>query len=221
MKLRILFLVVLPILFLNASFRPGKEALAIGRPVAGVDSIYSVLVARNAELPDPAVFQKAMSGLISARDKDITSTEIISIIDFTKPSTEKRFWVIDIKRGKVLHHTLVAHGKNSGELYAKQFSNVVDSRKSSLGLYRTGKTYMGKHGLSLKLHGLEPGVNDRAEQRAIVMHGADYVSESFVKRTGRLGRSFGCPAIPFEDHKTIINTLANGSCLYIHYESSY
>ncbi|HZY83179.1 MAG TPA: murein L,D-transpeptidase catalytic domain family protein [Cyclobacteriaceae bacterium] len=210
-----LFVSILLFPLVNAAIDP-KSALD-GHHNSEIDSIYSVLEHSHQILPDAEVFQSAMQ---SIREKTSLSPEIVSIIDFRKPSTEKRFWVIDIKRGKVLHHTLVAHGKNSGDLYAKEFSNIVDSRQSSLGLFVTGETYIGKHGLSLKLHGLEPGVNDLAEDRAIVIHGADYVSEIFVKRTGRLGRSFGCPAIPFDNHKEIINTLANGACLYIHYTSS-
>lgn len=184
-----------------------------------IDSIYIVLSSKNEKLPDADVFRSAMAGLQSIRDSHKIAPDIISIIDFTKPSTEKRFWVIDVKEGKVLHHTLVAHGKNSGDLFATRFSNILESKQSSLGLFVTGKTYTGSHGLSLKLHGVQPGINDRAEERSIVMHSADYVSDGFIKRTGRLGRSFGCPAIPVEDHKEIITRLANGSCLYIHHTS--
>jgi len=181
-----------------------------------LDSIYMVLASMNRSLPEKAVFNQAMQSMYLSGHQ----TDVLSIIDFTRPSNEKRFWIIDLKRRIVLHHTLVAHGKNSGELYANKFSNTPESNQSSLGLYVTGKTYVGKNGLSLKLHGLEPGVNDRAEERAIVIHSADYVSERFIKQNGRLGRSFGCPTIPVENHKEIINTLANGSCLYIHYTPS-
>jgi len=192
---------------------PGRAVSCAGTNPSKIDSIYMVLAARNASLPNQVIFDRAMQGMLSRSDQ----AHILSIIDFTMPSTEKRFWIIDLERGIVLHHTLVAHGKNSGELYASRFSNTPNSNQSSLGLYVTGQTYVGKNGLSLKLHGLEPGVNDRAEERAIVIHSAEYVSERFIKQNGRLGRSFGCPAIPVENHKEIINTLANGSCLYIHY----
>lgn len=203
------------LLLLFALFPAVSFAVTPEKTTPRIDSIYMVLSSLNTSLPTAAVFDKAMKGMVSHEDK----TGILTIIDFTIPSTEKRLWIIDLKNGRVLHHTLVAHGKGSGELYAEKFSNTPESNQSSLGFYTTGKTYVGKNGLSLKLHGLEPGLNDRAEERAIVIHSADYVSDRFIKQYGRLGRSFGCPAIPVENHKEIINTLADGSCLYIHYSS--
>lgn len=141
--------------------------------------------------------------------------DLITIIDFRLPSTQKRLWVLDLAKGETLFHTLVAHGKNTGELYAEKFSNISGSYTSSLGFYTTGDTYQGAHGLSLYLDGLESGINDNARERAIVMHGADYATEDFIKENGRLGRSFGCPSIPPELHKQIIQTIAGGSCLFI------
>ena len=126
-------------------------------------------------------------------------------------------WVIDLKNKKLLFHTLTAHGKNSGDVFARNFSNTPNSNQSSLGFYVTGNTYHGKHGISLKLHGVESGINDKAEVRAIVMHGANYVSEAHIKQFGRLGRSFGCPAVPVELHKQIITEMANKTCLFIYY----
>lgn len=184
---------------------------------AEIDSIYIELNVGESSLPSKEVFDKAMSGFLSLAEETNTRPNTISIIDFTLPSTEKRLWIIDLTQGRILHHLLVAHGKNSGELYAKEFSNKPDSYKSSLGFYRTGQTYTGKHGLSLRLHGLEPGINDQAEARAIVIHGADYVDEEYARRNGRLGRSWGCPAIPMAQHKEIINLLAGGSCVFIYY----
>ena len=126
-------------------------------------------------------------------------------------------WVIDLKTNKVLYYRLVAHGKNTGEEYAKNFSNIKNSNKSSVGFYLTGENYYGKHGLSLRLDGMEPGFNDKARDRAIVMHSAAYVSKDFSKNIGRLGRSFGCPAIAMKDHKEIIKGLAERSLLFIYY----
>ncbi len=141
---------------------------------------------------------------------------VMAIADFSQSSCKKRLYVIDVLRKKLLLNTYVAHGRNSGQEYAKSFSNKESSFQSSLGFYRTLGTYQGKHGLSLKLEGVEKGINDRAMQRAIVMHGADYVSEDFIKNTGRLGRSLGCPAVSIADSKKLINMLYNGAGLFIY-----
>ncbi len=159
-----------------------------------------------------ALFDRAMSGYtkIGQRGKNI-----LTIIDFNKPSTEKRLFVIDLKRKELLYHSFVAHGKNSGANYAKHFSNQSKSLKSCLGFFITGETYYGKHGYSLRLDGLEKGINDNARKRSIVMHGADYVSQDFIDKHGRLGRSWGCPALPVDISREIIDCIANGSCLFI------
>ncbi|KQS24774.1 murein L,D-transpeptidase catalytic domain family protein [Dyadobacter sp. Leaf189] len=141
---------------------------------------------------------------------------ILAIADFTQSSRNKRLYVIDLIKRKVLYNTYVAHGRNSGQEFAEKFSNDNSSYQSSLGFYKTLGTYQGKHGLSLRLEGLEKGINDRALERAIVMHGADYVSESFIKNTGRLGRSLGCPAVSVEDSKKLIDLLHGGSGLFIY-----
>jgi hypothetical protein len=121
---------------------------------------------------------------------------------------------------KIIIHSLVAHGKNSGLEYATQFSNQPQSYQSSLGFYKTGGTYQGKHGLSLYLDGLENDINSNARERLIVMHGADYVSEDFIKNYGRLGRSFGCPALPYEISGDVIESLKNGACLFIYHPNT-
>jgi hypothetical protein len=118
---------------------------------------------------------------------------------------------------KVLFHDLVAHGRNSGDNFAGKFSNTPNSNMSSLGFYVTGDTYTGKHGLSLYLNGMDPDFNDKARERSIVIHGADYVSQNFIRKYGRLGRSFGCPALSMESYKSIIDTICQGSCLFIYY----
>jgi len=141
---------------------------------------------------------------------------VMAIADFTQSSRNKRLYVIDLLKKKVLLNTYVAHGRNSGQEFAEHFSNANSSFQSSLGFYKTLGTYTGKHGLSLRLEGLEKGINDRALERAIVMHGADYVSESFIKNTGRLGRSLGCPAVSVADSKKLINLLYNGAGLFIY-----
>lgn len=141
---------------------------------------------------------------------------IMAICDFTQSSRNKRLYVIDLLKKKLLYNTYVAHGRNSGNEFAERFSNVNSSYQSSLGFYKTLGTYQGKHGLSLRLEGLEKGINDRALERVIVMHGADYVSEAFIKNTGRLGRSLGCPAVSIADSKKVINLLYNGAGLFIY-----
>jgi hypothetical protein len=140
----------------------------------------------------------------------------LAIVDFSKPSTEKRLFIIDLKNNQVLINTHVAHGQHSGDNNATRFSNTHQSHQSSLGFYVTGKTYYGSNGYSLKLKGLEPGFNDQAESRAIVMHGAPYVSESAIKNLGRLGRSWGCPAVSVKEHQEIIELIKDGSCLFVY-----
>ncbi|HMP98429.1 MAG TPA: murein L,D-transpeptidase catalytic domain family protein, partial [Cyclobacteriaceae bacterium] len=142
---------------------------------------------------------------------------ILTLIDFELSSTVKRMWIINLEEKRLLMHTLVAHGKNTGEEFANSFSNTPHSNQSSLGFYITGKTYYGKHGLSLRLHGMEQGFNDKAEDRAIVLHGADYVSSDFIKKNGRLGRSQGCPAVPMDSYQTIIQLIADKTCMFIYH----
>lgn len=180
-------------------------------------STYSSLVTIYQELSldeaglSHSVFDYAIRGV----QKVNPAKAILAIVDLSQPSVNKRLYVIDLLKRKLLFRTYVAHGRNSGDLYAQKFSNEVSSLQSSLGFYQTLGTYQGKHGLSLKLKGLENGFNTNALDRAVVMHGADYVSEDFIRKIGRLGRSFGCPAVPYGVHKDIIETLKNGACLFV------
>jgi L,D-transpeptidase catalytic domain len=146
----------------------------------------------------------------------LTNQAIISIIDFTKPSSQKRLFVIDLKNYRILYNTYVAHGVNSGREFANEFSNVPESNKSSLGFYVTSNTYTGSNGYSLRLNGLERGINDNAGSRDIVMHGADYVNEEYIHSQGYIGRSWGCPALAPKISKPVINSIKNGSCLFIY-----
>ncbi|WP_165864873.1 murein L,D-transpeptidase catalytic domain family protein [Rufibacter latericius] len=163
------------------------------------------------------VFKRAATGFYNLKEKNKLSRtkDLLTVIDFNKPSTEKRLWIVDLNKKKVLYHSLVAHGMGSGNEKAVKFSNVVNSHMSSLGFYVTENTYIGKHGLSLKLNGLDRGFNTNAKSRAVVVHGADYVSESFVKQHGRLGRSHGCPALPKEITTEVVQLIKGGTCLYI------
>ena len=162
-------------------------------------------------------FQRAMTGYLNLRQagKLGSDQQRLTVVDFDLPSTEKRLWVLDLAAGKVLFHTLVAHGHNSGENEATHFSNTDQSNMSSLGFYVTGQEYEGKHGHSLRLSGLDEGYNTNAAARSVVMHGADYVSEEFIRQTGRLGRSLGCPALPLDQYAQIIDAVKDGSCLFI------
>ncbi|WP_276348926.1 murein L,D-transpeptidase catalytic domain family protein [Daejeonella sp. JGW-45] len=169
---------------------------------------------------DYQVFLKGMTGYHNLKDLNVLpgTKEILSVVDFSKPSTEKRLWVIDLKAQKVLFNTFVAHGQGSGEAVAKKFSNVINSFQSSVGFYSTAEVYTGKHGRSLKLDGLDADLNGMARERAIVVHGADYVSQDFINRTGRLGRSQGCPALPMDLFADVINNIEGNTLLFINGE---
>lgn len=145
----------------------------------------------------------------------ISNPGILTVCDFSQPSHNKRLYIIDVRNFKILLHTYVAHGKNSGNLYAQKFSNRPRSLQSSLGFYVTKGTYFGNHGLSLRLSGQDRGFNDRAEARAIVVHGAGYIGDEWVG--GKMGRSFGCPAVPARYASKVINLIKNGTCLFIYH----
>ncbi len=180
-------------------------------------NVYNQLIVNNSSLPEYEVFAYALKGFYALKRGDEIKKNILTVVDFRLSSNDKRMWVMDLEKKKVIFNDLVAHGRNSGNKYAKKFSNVPETNMSSLGFYITGSTYYGKHGLSMLLHGKDIGFNDNAKKRAIVMHGADYVSPEFVRKYGRLGRSLGCPSVPATIYKELINTLANGACLFIYY----
>jgi hypothetical protein len=172
----------------------------------------------NTEIPLPQrdILSYGIKGYLEIQTRnEITKGKPLTIIDYTLPSSEKRMWIIDMNDGEILHLGHVSHGRNSGDLMANNFSNVSSSYMSSLGFYLTGETYQGKHGYSLRLDGLEKGINDRARDRAIVIHGADYAREEFISQTGRLGRSLGCPAVPHEIAEEIIDLIKEKSVLFI------
>lgn len=150
----------------------------------------------------------------------LSNMRYLTIADFSKPSSEERLYIIDMQNQAMLMQTLVAHGRNSGLLFAKSFSNKSASFQSSLGFYITGNPYIGKHGTSLQLNGIEAGINDKASQRAIVIHGANYVSNSFIKAQGYIGRSLGCPAVPNTQVKEIIQAIKGASCLFVYAPNS-
>lgn len=170
------------------------------------------------------VFDKAYHGYLNLVNAGKISKDktILSICDFSLPSTENRLWIIDLIKKEVLFNTYVAHGQGSGDDMATSFSNEENSHKSSLGFYVTGDTYDGEHGTSLRLNGMDEGFNDAAYDRGIVVHGAEYVCNKFVSNNQRLGRSWGCPAVPAPLSLPIINTIKEGTCLFIYYpENKY
>ena len=171
----------------------------------------------SSELPARDLLQTAFSGYeLLKEEHTITRPEVITIIDFSLPSNRERLWVLDLVEAKVLYHCFVSHGRNSGEIMAENFSNKPGSYASSPGFFTTGETYFGKHGFSLRLNGIETGINDKARERAIVIHGADYVSPEFIEKNGRLGRSLGCPAVPEKLSREIIETIKDGTCLFVY-----
>ena len=171
--------------------------------------------------PSKAAWDMALKGYNQISQKyDLNKNKpYLTVIDFTLPSTEKRLWLIDVSNNSVLIHTFVAHGKNTGDLVAELFSNKLSSYQSSLGFYITGGTYVGKNGYSLYLDGIEKGINDKARERAIVMHGAWYANASMIEKFGRLGRSYGCPSVPEEIHRELIDTISEKTVLFIYHSS--
>jgi len=165
------------------------------------------------------IFEMALKGMHRLDSMGLLSNpNILTIIDYEQSSNKKRLYVIDVKYDTLLFHTWVAHGRNTGDEFAKSFSNEEGSLKSSLGFYITGNTFTGSHtGLSLTIKGVEKGFNDRAEKRAIIIHSASYVTERFITHFGRLGRSFGCPVVPPDQIKPILETIGNGTVLFIYY----
>lgn len=163
-------------------------------------------------------FEYAYKGFLYLQEHHIISrNNILTICDFSQSSKNKRLYVLDLDQKKVLINTYVAHGRNSGTEFAYTFSNSSRSHKSSLGFYVTENTYFGDHGLSLKIHGLERGFNDRATGRAIVVHGSDYVGDDYLQGNPFNGRSFGCPAVPANESDAIIETIKDGSCFFIYH----
>lgn len=162
-----------------------------------------------------AAFLNAIAGMKQIKN---TNTNILTIVDFTKPSTEERMYVLDLEEKKILLSTHVSHGRGTGGLYAQKFSNRDGSYQSSPGFFLTGNIYNGINGDSLELYGLEKGINDNAKKRNIVIHGADYANPKFIVKNGRLGRSKGCLAVPFSINKELIDTIAGGTVCYVHIE---
>lgn len=187
----------------------------------GVDSELGTIEAHAKNL-NTKVLKLSLVAYQNAVHKGVTTSPLLTIIDFSKPDTQRRLWVVNVDTGKVLFNTLVAHGKNSGSgNVADSFSNQPSSLKSSLGVFVTGSTYYGKHGRELHIHGLEPGVNSNAYDRAVVIHGANYVSESLAKNDHRIGHSWGCPAVSMRIVQPLIDTIKNKSLIFAYYPDQH
>lgn len=182
-------------------------------------SLYESLALNNFEAPSENVFAKALKGYLKLKNEGEIKNEKLTIVDFSLSSTMPRLWVIDMVKQEVILQSLVSHGRNTGDEFATTFSDKIDSHMSSLGFYKTGETYQGINGFSMRLDGLEAGINSNARKRAIVVHGADYASLKLVKAQGRLGRSYGCPAVPVEVNKKLIELIKDESCLFIYHPS--
>ncbi len=215
------------------------NALANGKPyidIKNVDLVFAPLVLKNKTNSVSDMYNKLQLNLFGLSENafqyaikgyeylksngKISHNQIITIVDFTRSSSQKRLFVIDLNNYKILFNTYVAHGQGSGAEMATKFSNIPESLQSSLGFYKTSSSYIGKNGFSMKLEGLENGINDMAYERAIVMHGAPYVSEDLARSQGHIGRSWGCPAVPEKLNKPIIEKIKNGSCLFIYSENN-
>jgi hypothetical protein len=179
-----------------------------------------VPVATNTVWPRQEVLELAVRAFQCGQSAGLFDRSLLTVIDYSLPSSAKRLWVIDLARKRILFHELVAHGEGSGDEYASEFSNEPGSRQTSLGIFRTEDVYRGGNGYSLRLSGLEPGVNDLAMERRIVMHGAGYVSDRAVNALGRLGRSWGCPALSYRATRRVIDTIKDGSAVFAYYPDS-
>ncbi|MDW2982809.1 MAG: murein L,D-transpeptidase catalytic domain family protein [Rhodanobacter sp.] len=166
---------------------------------------------------NPKVIGLALAATECAAEQGQPPSDRLAVIDYSKPSTEPRLWVFDLAKRKLLYHELVAHGRNTGENLATRFSNTPESLQSSLGLFRTLNTYAGRNGYSLRMEGLEPGINDHALERALVIHGASYVDPALARRQGRIGRSYGCPAVRNAIARPLIDTLKGGQYVFSYY----
>jgi hypothetical protein len=184
--------------------------------ISQLHELYTELNLHNKGLSQIA-FDQAIDGWLQLKQTNcLQNSSRLAVADFSLSANVKRLFLIDVPGKKLLLQTYVAHGRNTGEEFAQSFSNQPGSFQSSPGFYLTGNTYSGKHGYSLQLTGLQKGINDLAFNRAIVLHGANYVSESFIQNNGRLGRSLGCPAVPEDQATQIIDEIKGGSCLYIY-----
>ena len=182
------------------------------------ESVFKTIFSQTHHEINPDVLHLALRAFFKAQDSGVDKKPILTVIDYSLPSTKKRMWVFDLISQKILFNTIVAHGKNSGSNYAAtKFSNADGSLESSIGVFLTENTYIGHDGYTLKIKGLEPGFNENADRRHIVIHGAWYVSQDLVDRGGIIGRSWGCPALDKKLAQPIIDTIKGGSVVFAYY----
>jgi len=194
--------------------------LVFAAPLWAATATYQPMVdslARLAPKLDRQVLTHAVAAMQCAVNNGAGAAQRLAVIDYSLPSSEKRLWIFDLEREQLLLEDLVAHGQKSGDNHATRFSNAVGSHQSSIGLFRTAESYSGKHGYSLRMDGLEPGINDRARERAIVIHPADYVNPSWIATQGRIGRSQGCPAVRPEVARMVVDSLKGGQFMFSWY----
>lgn len=226
MNKRYLFLVLIFILstflyFSNAQTGLSKERqLALKKAELNIKDLYNELNAAQYDLSFTA-FRYAYIGYQTMKKQHrLNNKELFSIIDFTKDCNSKRFYTIDLEKMKIVYYTYVAHGKKSGERMATSFSDAVESNKSSIGFYITGNTYNGGNGYSLILNGDEKGYNSNLAKRSVVVHAADYANEDYIARNGRMGRSLGCPALPENIYKQVIETIKEKTMIFAYYNDA-
>ncbi len=223
MKFKAVFLFTMLVFLINSGFR-ADEVFFVPVEEELTDQLirekYDFMCLGNWDLAyEP--FHLAYKGFHKLKAQGKIQNNMLTIIDFSISSNTERLWIIDMNYDIVAMTSLVAHGKNSGQEYASHFSNKVGSNMSSIGFYITGESYDGENGLSLRLDGQESYFNTNARNRNVVIHGAEYVSDNFIAGNQRLGRSQGCPAVPEDLNATIIDFIANGSCLFIYYPDKY
>lgn len=190
----------------------------INEPVGSHEWISTEMQRINSQADniDSEVLHLSLIAYLHARQQGLDQKQLLTIIDYSKPSTERRLWVVNLRTGRVLFNTYVTHGKNSGRTNATSFSNEPGSLKSSLGLFLTEEPYTGSNGYSLRLVGLEPGINDNAYRRAIVVHGAWYADSDVIRRYGALGRSWGCPTVGEQVARPLINTIKERTLVFVY-----
>lgn len=196
------------------------ETLSSPTRSLGHSSLISNLASAATDL-DPQVLTAAVTAMQCAVAGGAAPAERLAVIDFSLPSTEQRLWIFDLTEQRLLLQDLVAHGQGSGDNLASRFSNIEGSHQSSIGLFRTQESYFGQHGYSLRMDGLEPGFNDLARQRAIVIHSADYVDPSWIQQHGRIGRSHGCPAVRPEVAGMVVDSLKGGQFMFSWYPDDH
>ena len=207
--------------FSNAQTGLSKERqLALKKAELNIKELYNELNAAQYDLSFTA-FRYAYIGYQTMKKQHrLNNKELFSIIDFTKDCNSKRFYTIDLEKMKIVYYTYVAHGKKSGERMATSFSDAVESNKSSIGFYITGNTYNGGNGYILMLHGDEKGYNSNLAKRSVVVHAADYANEDYIARNGRMGRSLGCPALPENIYKQVIETIKEKTMIFAYYNDA-